>query len=249
MPDTVSAQGMATAGSSPDPNAPQSFQYGVDPTLDTMGSNLVQYGAVAPSANYLKELPYGGLGQNFTAEQQAAAQDVLSRSMTGGEGDQGIRNQLRNQLQKQMGNFQNNQSTQGGAYNAQMQNQLNNALATARRQMGGTGLSGSQQAGANLGNIVGASQAAQSQGLINLQNQGIQQLGMMGQNEGNILGQSLQERGYNLKQGQDLANLLEQNAQMQQQSFLGTQKTPGPSDFQTGLGDVLAGAGTVAAFM
>lgn len=219
--------------------------------LDQTGQAVQGAAAYQGGPNYLGDMSMvgGGKGKDFTAYRQAQALDTLGKGVSSGEGDQGVRAALRNQIMQQISNLQNNQNTANGQFASQMDRGLNNSLAMARRQMAGTGLSGSQQAGANLGSIVGNAQAARSQGLLNLQNQGIAQLqGLTGTEQG-VLGQSLAERGYNLNQANTLAQLLQQQAGLEQGSILGTMQQAGPSDFEKGLGYLFSGAGAAGGLM
>lgn len=193
--------------------------------------------------------PYAGLGPtgaNSDIMQGYDRQNALTVAAggvaTNDEGNAQNRLALGNLINTQAGNFANQQATNQGQFQAQMGQNLNNAMATARRQMGGTGLSGSQQAGANLGNIVGANQQATAQGIANLNNQGYQQLGQMAGTQGSLEAQMLGQQGQTFGQADTLANLLQQDSSLALQEQLGTMQAPSPSSFQQILGDVLGGA-------
>lgn len=179
---------------------------------------------------------------------RAQAQAILAAGASTGEGDINARNTSRDALAKQMGDFQANQSAQGGQFQAQMDQGLNNSLSIARRQMGGTGMAGSQQGGSMMGNIVAANDAARSKGLLDLQDRGVQELNTMANTEGQTLQQSLSERGYNLNQANTLAQQLDQQANDATAGYQGMFNKPqsGPSFASQLLGSALNAGSQVA---
>lgn len=204
------------------------YGYNQDSSLDPYGNptnpgELTRTVGSRGSNNYIAGgVPQGGQGKPFTIERQAQAVETLGQGITNPEGDSDIRGALRNQIMASL--------NQGN--NGQGERDLNRTLAVARRQAGGSGTSSSQQYGRNLGDIVGGynrgAQEAESARLNNLV-----------QAEGGTLTQALQERGYTLTQAKSLADLLQNQAQVEQNSILGTATSLGPSDFEKGLGAVL----------
>jgi len=96
---------------------------------------------------------------------------------------------------------------------------LNTALATARRQLGGTGLAGSLQGQGQFGDIVGSALQARSQGLGQLGLQNIQQLGALSQVGGQNLRSELLRKGFTFDQALNIAQLLQQQGIVAQQGI------------------------------
>lgn len=189
-----------------------------------------------------------GAGQQFAASQQGNAIASVEAGMQNTEGDVTQRNALRSQMMNQLGNM--NTNAQMGNVNAQYGNQLNNSLAMARRQMGGSGLSGSQQAGANLGSIVAQSNTAQAGAQGALQQQQAQTLqGLTGVQTG-VTQQELAQQGQQFGQADTLANLQQEQANSIY-GYNSSMNSPAPQPFglQQGLGDLFAGAGAASGFM
>lgn len=176
---------------------------------------------------------------------QNRGQRVLGSGISGGEGDIDVRDALRNQLMNQVGGYGANVQSNRDQFNSSIDRGLNNSLATARRQLAGTGQINSLQGGRALGDIIGNSQRARSQGLLDLQNQEGQRLSTLANAGGALTQQSLQERGYTLQQAKTLADYIQKNAQMQQDSLLGTRTQNGPSDLETGLGYGMQALGSI----
>lgn len=188
-------------------------QYG---NVQNTGHTLGEVGsAAAPhdlGTGFNEEVGYGA-GQVFAQERENQAVNAQNVGLSNNEGDVAQRDAARKAVMGQYANF--NPNAQGANLNSQYDQGLNNSLAIARRQMGGTGNAGSQQANAGIGGIVASSNAGRLNAQADLQGKQAQTLGALGQTEGQTLQQSLQERGYNLQQATTLANLLEEQAKTQ----------------------------------
>lgn len=218
------------AGPAPTIAPAQNVQTGLD-------HNRVNEG-VNNSANAYVATPGGGSGRDFTTARQYQALNAAMGGTSGGEGDTAMRDRLRQAIGAQLDAQPGAQDTARGQLTAGLDRGLNNSVSTLRRQLGGSGMMGSQQAGSAFGNIVGQEQDARAKGLSDLNQQGLQNLSLLNQNEGNLVQQSLAERGYNLNQGMSLANLLQQQAGLEQGSIIATRQPidEGPSDFEKGIG-------------
>ncbi len=181
--------------------------------------------------------------------------------------DAGFQQQFGQALSSRLGSFGQGETQRRGVFEAEQQRGLENSLAQIRRQSGGTGLAGSSQSGRALGGILAQAQEGRSQGLLNLRNQGTQELGALqtlqsgglqdllsilgGQQR--LQGQDIAERNLQFGQGTSIADLLQQQAESElgRQSGLrgvGQGGLPQTSDFATGLGGLAGIAGTVGGF-
>lgn len=199
------------------------------------------------STNYLNDVAYGGQGKNFTVYRQAQALDTLRGGVTDAEaGDYANREALRNAVGQQIAQYGGQADTRERNFMANQERGLSNNVAQLRRQMGGSGLSRSSQSARGLGDVLAASQRATGEGLNQLQLQKGQELGQLANVNQSNLAQSLAERGFTLQQAQSLADLLQQQALVEQNSILGTATQPGPSGFEKALGYGLSGLGALA---
>ena len=168
---------------------------------------------------------------------------------------------------QRLAGFGAGETSRRAVFEAEQQRGLEQSLTQARRQLGGTGVAGSSQAGRAIGGIIGQAQESRSRGLLDLRSQGIQELGaLQGLQRGGLqdllsisagqrglAGQDIAERQFESTQALSLAQLLQQQAESElgRQGGLrnvGQGGLPQPSDFATGLGGLAGIAGTVGGF-
>lgn len=215
----------------------------VGQALHGVGSNAPQYGY-----NDYRNSAGSGAGQIFSQQREAQAVNALNAGLSNNEGDVALRNQARNALNAQYGAL--NPAADSANLNSQYDTGLNNSLSIARRQMGGSGISGSQQGGNVLGNIVSQSNAGRLNAQAGLQQQQATTLGALNNAESNTLQQSLAERGYNLGQASSLADLLQRQSSGEMGYLSSTRDAaPSPFTFQQGLGAAIGAGGVAAKFL
>ncbi len=204
------------------------------------------YDDPSTGTNISKSMPFGGVGRDYATAREGQAEGVLRGATTQDEGDFANRDALRQAMSKQIAQYGGLDDQRSATFGANQQRALSNNIAQARRQMGGTGLGGSLQAGRGLGDILAASQRANNEGRNQMQLQKGQELGQLaGVNQANLQ-QSLAERGFTLQQAKSLSDLLQQQSAQELGSVIQTRSQPGPSDFEKYLGYGLQVAGTGA---
>lgn len=187
----------------------------------------------------------GGGGRDFIVARRAQAADALGQGITDEEGDVVLRDKLRNILSGELDSYGAAAEGRDRRIADAGERGLARNVAQMQRQAGGTGV-GSLQRGRGLGEILAGAQREQGAALNQSQLQRGQELaGLAGVGQ-NVLGQSLAERAYTLNQANTLAQLLQQQADAEQGSFLATRDQGGPSDFEKFLGYGLQAGGIAA---
>lgn len=177
--------------------------------------------AVATSVDILDNSflsPGEGTGEVFRDARFGQAVSTLQNAATAPSAESGQFQDLINQaLISQAG--QSGAGARRDLFEQDFESGLNTALATARRQLGGTGLAGSLQGQGQFGDIVGSALQARSRGLGELGLQNTQQLGALSQIGGQNLQSELLRKGFTFDQALNIAQLLQQQGLSAQQGI------------------------------
>ncbi len=155
--------------------------------------------------------PQWGFGTSFQANARQAGIMALKDSMSGqNEGDAAAQGEMRDYYRDSLGGLGKLGDLRGSALDTSMQRGLGNLLQQYKNTNAGTGRIGSSQYGRGQGDIVGRVASEYTKGLADLSGQQLQNAGQIGQGLGAISQQGLQERAFQNKQANDLANLYAQ---------------------------------------
>jgi len=186
-------------------------------------------------------------GQGFTSTSRALARQAIGSGMTAEDPGQAmLRGDLRAEIARRLAGLRG-QTTEGQAALENVSSRgLDASLASLRRQLGGTGLSGSLQTGRVAGGLAAENQRNLSNQIQALRQQELQNaIGLVGAG-GDIGQQSLQERQNRFAQANVLAQLLNRQAESEIQRDLGFAGVPSsPSDLEAGLAGLLSAGATV----
>lgn len=189
------------------------------------------------------------VGQNFQRERTGQAVGALESGFTGRiEADEQLRGGLREAFANKLGGLGGATSRRRNQFEGDFERGLGTSLASLRRNFGGTGLAGSAQGNRATGNVVGQALQQRNRGLQDIENQELQDLASILSGQQNIAGQGLQDRGFQLGQAQSLSQLLQQQANQEQNAILQTATPQGPSDLEKGLGIFGSLGGAAAGF-
>jgi hypothetical protein len=145
----------------------------------------------------------------FQLPTREAARMAIQGSMSNQNPEDAAANDaIRSAFGERLQALQGNQAQQKSQMESDLAQGFQNQAAELRRQSGGTGTYGSSTYGSQVGDLAGQYQNARAKALIDLQNNGLSQLQGVQQGLGDVYGQNLGERQFQLGQGQALANLL-----------------------------------------
>lgn len=170
------------------------------------------------------------------ASQKIAAESLAAPNAQDSE----FRNMIRQAAQERLGGISS--GAQKEQFLTDQARAQSDAIAQARRQLAGTGLSGSLQAGRTFGDIITEGQRQTQRGLLGLQNQELGQLGQVGGIQDALARQGLAEQQLIGNQGLALAELTERQRQFneaqrqQQQQGSDSGDTAGLLGFGLGMG-------------
>ena len=142
-------------------------------------------------------------GQNF-----AKATNVLQSGFSGqGQGDTDRQNSLNSAVMGRLAGLQNNSEQNKNALKTDLEQGFTNQADMLRRSAAGTGAGASLGYGRAAGDLAGQFQNNLAKGLLNVENQGTQELGALGGVGQQLYQQGAMERAAQLGQAQDLANM------------------------------------------
>lgn len=151
--------------------------------------------------------PQWGFGTSFQANARQGGIMALKDSMSGQNADDAAgQGELRDYYRQSIGGLGKLGDMRGTALDTSMQQGLSNLLQQYKNTNAGTGRIGSSQYGRGQGDITQRVASEYTKGLADLSGQQLQNAGQIGQGLQSIYSQDLQERAFQNKQANDLAN-------------------------------------------
>jgi hypothetical protein len=147
----------------------------------------------------------------FQTRSREAARRALQQGMsTANPEDMAAQEAIRSAFGERLQGLQGGMATRKGQLESELAQGFKNQVSELRRQAGGTGTMGSSTMGAQVGDIASQYQQNRANALIDLEKQGLGELGAIQSGLGDVYGQDLKERTFQLGQSKDFANLLMQ---------------------------------------
>lgn len=147
----------------------------------------------------------------FQVPTREAARISLQQSMSGQNPEDAAANDaIRAAFGERLQGLQGGMAQRKGQLESDLAQGFKNQVAELRRQAGGTGTMGSSTMGTQIGDLASQYQNNRAKAILDLEQQGLAELGQVQEGLGRSYGQDLQERGFQLNQGNQLSQLLMQ---------------------------------------